>query len=140
MMALASALEALRMANRVAARNFYAWCLVGMDGLSTPASNGTFMQPYVSLQDLEAGEKIGMVFVCADSHAQEATTAELMAALRRLADNLVPPPALALRLAVSSPRISDWRLGFSLKTLSMKREMDSKPWRSTLKGHSPRSS
>jgi transcriptional regulator GlxA family with amidase domain len=45
MIALASAVDALRMANRVAPREAYTWSLATLDGKPASASNGLQMAP-----------------------------------------------------------------------------------------------
>ena len=45
LIALSSAVEVLRMANRVTKQDIYEWSLASLDGLPTPASNGLSMSP-----------------------------------------------------------------------------------------------
>ena len=49
MIALASAVDALRMANRVTRREAYTWTLATLDGKPAAASNGLSMAPTVAL-------------------------------------------------------------------------------------------
>jgi AraC family transcriptional regulator, glycine betaine-responsive activator len=87
LIALSSAVEALRMANRVAEQDVYEWTLASMDGKAVPASNGLSMSPTLAI------ERIGpanIVFVCGGVNVEQAVTPELIAELRRLAQRLVP--------------------------------------------------
>jgi AraC family transcriptional regulator, glycine betaine-responsive activator len=49
LIALSSAVEALRMANRVAEQDVYEWTLASMDGRPVAASNGLSMSPTVAI-------------------------------------------------------------------------------------------
>lgn len=91
MIALASAIDALRMANRVSRREAYHWSLATLDGRPATASNGLQMAPTVAL-DQTAGADI--VFVVGGVHVERAVTPALLAALRRLAQKRVPLGAL----------------------------------------------
>jgi len=82
LIALSSAVEALRMANRVAKKEVYQWALASMDGVPVAASNGFSMAPTVVLAD--AGDA-QIVFVCGGVDIEAACTADVIAALRRLA-------------------------------------------------------
>ena len=82
LIALSSAVEALRMANRVAKKEIYQWTLASMDGAPVPASNGLSMAPTVALDDAGAAQ---IVFVCGGVDIEAACTSDVMAALRRLA-------------------------------------------------------
>ena len=87
LIALSSAVEALRMANRVAGQDVYEWSLASLDGAPASASNGLSMTPTVALDHIGPAN---IVFVCGGVDIERATTPELMAALRRLAQRLVP--------------------------------------------------
>lgn len=87
LIALSSAVEALRMANRVAGQEVYEWSLASLDGRPASASNGLSMTPTVALDHIGPAN---IVFVCGGVDIEKATTPELMAALRRLAQRLVP--------------------------------------------------
>ncbi|MEZ5639579.1 MAG: GlxA family transcriptional regulator [Burkholderiaceae bacterium] len=86
MLALASAIDALRMANRVSKRDLYEWTLATLDGEPVPASNGLSMSPTIALD--QAGPA-NIVFVVGGVQVEKATTAPLLAALRRLAQRHV---------------------------------------------------
>lgn len=89
--ALSSAVEALRMANRVAGQEAYEWSIVSLDGQPTPASNGLSLSPTLSV---EAMGPANIVFVCGGLEVERAATPELLALLRRLAQRHVPLGAL----------------------------------------------
>ena len=82
LIALSSAVEALRMANRVAKKEVYQWTLASMDGAPVAASNGLSMAPTVALDDADPAQ---IVFVCGGVDIEAACTSDVMAALRRLA-------------------------------------------------------
>ncbi|MFM2274925.1 MAG: hypothetical protein RL211_797 [Pseudomonadota bacterium] len=86
MIALASAVEALRMANRVTQQEVYEWSLASLDGNPVVASNGLTLSPTIPI------DKIGpanIVFVCGGVNVELTTTSELLSALRRLAQRHV---------------------------------------------------
>ena len=91
MIALASAVDALRMANRVTRGDAYAWRLATLDGKPATASNGLQMAPTLPI-DQTGGADI--VFVVGGVQVEKATTPSLLAALRRLAQKRVPLGAL----------------------------------------------
>ena len=82
LIALSSAVEALRMANRVAKKEVYQWALASMGGAPVVASNGLSMAPTVALADAGAAH---IVFVCGGVDIEDACTPDVVAALRRLA-------------------------------------------------------
>ena len=91
MIALSSAVEALRMANMVTGEAVYDCPIVSIDGEPTPASNGLQLAPTVPL------EKIGPVdilFVCGGVDVQAAATPKVLSSLRRLAERRIPLGAL----------------------------------------------
>ena len=91
MIALTSAVEPLRMANRVCQRDVYDWSLVSLDGRPVTASNGLSLAPTVALDDMG---RVNVVFVCGGVNVQQAVTRELLSALRRLAQHRVALGAL----------------------------------------------
>jgi len=86
MIALTSAVEPLRMANRLCRRDVYAWSLVSLDGRPVEASNGLALSPTVALEQMGP---VNVVFVCGGVDVQQAVTRELLSALRRLAQRRV---------------------------------------------------
>jgi transcriptional regulator GlxA family with amidase domain len=91
MIALTSAVEPLRMANRLCARDVYEWSLASLDGRPVAASNGMTLAPTVPL---DAIGPVHVVFVCGGVHVQQAVDRELLGALRRLAQRHVSLGAL----------------------------------------------
>ena len=61
LIALSSAVEALRMANRVAGQEAYQWSIASMGGHPVAASNGLALAPTVALADVAQAQ---MVLVC----------------------------------------------------------------------------
>ena len=87
MIAVANAVEALRMANRVSNQPAYHWQLTTLDGSAAQASNGLTMAPTVPLAQMRDLE---LVFVCGGVNVSNAVTPKLLSALRRLAEQRVP--------------------------------------------------
>lgn len=86
MIALSSAVEPLRMANRICKRDAYEWSILSLDGAPVPASNGLTLSPTLPL---ERGAGWNVIFVCGGIDVQRATTPALVAALRRLAQRKI---------------------------------------------------
>lgn len=82
MIALANALEVLRMANRASGENLYRWTIVTPDGQPARASNGLPLSPTVALAQAESPD---IVFVCGGVRVRAACDAALDACLVRLA-------------------------------------------------------
>jgi len=91
MIALSSAVEALRMANMVTGETVYDWSIVSMDGQPTPASNGLQLAPTIPLEQMGA---VDILFVCGGVDVRNAVTPKILSALRRLAERRVPLGAL----------------------------------------------
>ena len=81
MIALSSAIEALRMANRISQQNVYQWTLASLGGQPVAASNGLTLSPTVALEDIGQAD---IVFVCGGIDIEAACTAPLVAALRKI--------------------------------------------------------
>jgi transcriptional regulator GlxA family with amidase domain len=91
MIALSSAVEALRMANLVAGQAVYDWSIVSVDGEPTPASNGLQLAPTLPLE--KAGP-VDIFFVCGGVDVKAGVSPKILSSLRRLADRGVPLGAL----------------------------------------------
>jgi transcriptional regulator GlxA family with amidase domain len=91
MIALSSAVEALRMANMVAGETVYDWSIVSMDGQPTPASNGLQLAPTIAMEQVGT---VDILFVCGGIDVRNAVTPKILSALRRLAERRVPLGAL----------------------------------------------
>jgi len=87
MIALTSAVEPLRMANRLCKQEVYKWSIVSLDGQPVAASNGLSLSPTVALDQMGPAN---VVFVCGGVNVQQAVTQDLLGALRRLAQRHVP--------------------------------------------------
>jgi transcriptional regulator GlxA family with amidase domain len=85
--ALSSAIEALRMANRVLGRDAYEWMVVSEDGLPVTASNGLALSPTRAVDDMGAPN---IFFVCGGLDVRKAATPSVLGLLRRLAQHHVP--------------------------------------------------
>lgn len=86
MIALSSAVEPLRMANRICNQEAYEWSIASLDGQPVAASNGLSFSPTVALDDVAP---VNVIFVCGGINVQQAVTPQLLAALRRLAQRRV---------------------------------------------------
>ena len=91
MIALANAVEPLRMANIITGQTVYEWAIVSLDGSPTPASNGLQLSP---TDALEAADEVDIFFVVGGVNVQQAVSPKVLAALRRLAERRVPLGAL----------------------------------------------
>lgn len=80
MLSFASAVECLRIANRMAGRDAYTWTLLGENGENVTCSAGTTFAVDGDLGDLQRDDTI---LVCAGVNVQGATSKKLLAWLRR---------------------------------------------------------
>ena len=80
MLCFASAVEALRIANRMAGQELYSWLLVSEGGTAVKCSNGTVFQVDMGLEELNRDDT---VFLCGGLDVQDATTRRLLGWLRR---------------------------------------------------------
>ncbi len=81
LIALSSAIEVLRMANRIVGDNDYTWQLCTLDGHPARSSAGMQLGP---VQRLDACEHAEIVFVCGGMNIQKAVTPNVLQALRYL--------------------------------------------------------
>jgi AraC family transcriptional regulator, glycine betaine-responsive activator len=91
LIAVANALEPLRMANRLVGKPAYEWSVISMDGRAAEASSGLTLSPTGALENLGA---VDILFVCGGVNVRDAVSPPLLTALRRLADRRVPLGAL----------------------------------------------
>src|SRR5277367_3921066 len=91
LIAVANALEPLRMANRLVGNEVYEWSVISMDGRAADASSGLSLSPTGALDKLGP---VDILFVCGGINVREAVSPALLTALRRLADRRVPLGAL----------------------------------------------
>ncbi|MFZ4710771.1 MAG: AraC family transcriptional regulator, partial [Zwartia sp.] len=80
LIALASALDPLRIANRYISRK-YEWQIISTDGEPVPDANGSKLEVDCSIDEVD---HLGTLFVCADHHAERAATKRVIAWLKRL--------------------------------------------------------
>jgi AraC family transcriptional regulator, glycine betaine-responsive activator len=91
LIAVANAIEPLRMANRLVGKEVYAWSVISLDGQSTDASSGLALSPTGALEKLGA---VDILFVCGGINVREAVSPALLVALRRIADRGIALGAL----------------------------------------------
>ena len=89
--AFSSAVEPLRMANRMRGVPLYRWRIVSVGGAPVTSSNGLVVQVD---GDLRSGENAGLVFVCAGERVQHHVDKTCIAWLRRLAQRRIPLGAI----------------------------------------------
>ena len=77
-LAFFSAIEPLRVANRLSGRNLFSWQIASVDGAPVTASNGMRLIADTRL------DEAAVLIVCAGFDHQAAETPKLMAALRML--------------------------------------------------------
>jgi transcriptional regulator GlxA family with amidase domain len=80
MLAFASAIEPLRIANRVLGRPGYVWLLAGEGGEQATCSNGTSFKLDIGLEEIERDD---VLLVCGGIDVQRATTRGVLNWLRR---------------------------------------------------------
>ncbi len=80
MLCFASAVESLRIANRMSGRTLYTWVLAGEGGDTATCSNGTVFKLDMDLGELSRED---VVMVCGGIAVQEATTKKMLNWLRR---------------------------------------------------------
>ena len=80
MLCFASAIEALRIANRTAGSELYSWLIIGEGGESVACSNGCSFQLDADLAELERDDTI---MLCGGIDIQAATTKKLLNWVRR---------------------------------------------------------
>ena len=87
MIAFTSAIEPLRIANRLAGRTLYRWRLVSRDGAAVAASNGIALQVDVGIADAEppASGVLPAVVLCGGLGSEHYQNKEVLAWLRRWA-------------------------------------------------------
>lgn len=81
--AVANAVEPLRMANSISGQLAYEWVITSLDGQPVSASNGLSLSPTVGLDQIGRPD---IVFVCGGRKVRDAVTPTLLAALRRLSE------------------------------------------------------
>lgn len=82
MMAFMTAVEPLRVANRMAGRQLFSWQILSLDGGPVTASNGMTV---VADSSYEAVEQLPMLFICASFEPERFADRSLLTWLRRMA-------------------------------------------------------
>lgn len=80
MLCFASAVESLRIANRMSGKQLYSWVLAGEGGVEATCSNGTVFRLEMDLAELNRDDT---VMVCGGVDVQSATTRKMLNWLRR---------------------------------------------------------
>ena len=80
LLCFSTAIESLRIANRMAGRILYEWTVIGEGGVSAACSAGTVFQLDSDLDEMMRGDTI---MVCSGIDVQTATTKKILAWLRR---------------------------------------------------------
>ena len=81
LIAVANAIEPLRMANRLVGKEVYDWSVISLDGRAVDSSSGLALTPARALDKLGT---VDILFVCGGVNVREAVSPALLAALRRL--------------------------------------------------------
>lgn len=84
MIAFASAIEVLRMANHISGKSLYEWCVVTPDGRPVASSSGIAPTPTSTYED--AGP-IDLLFVCGGTNVTRFVDDKVLALLRRIAQD-----------------------------------------------------
>jgi AraC family transcriptional regulator, glycine betaine-responsive activator len=91
LIAVANAIEPLRMANRLVGKEVYEWSVISLDGAPSESSSGLELSPTATLDKLEP---LDILFVCGGINIREAVSPALLVALRRFADRRIALGAL----------------------------------------------
>ncbi len=97
LLAFASALDALRMANRLSGQTLYTWQLLGQELEPVVSSSTLALQPDQRLAD---AKKLDLLLVCGGEHIQDVGNKSLFNALRRLAQSKAQLGALCTGASV----------------------------------------
>ncbi len=80
MLCFASAVESLRIANRMSGKDLYSWMLIGEGGVSVTCSNGSEFKLQADLTELNRNDT---VMICGGIDVQSATTKKVLNWMRR---------------------------------------------------------
>jgi transcriptional regulator GlxA family with amidase domain len=86
MIAFSSAIEVLRMANYLSGKPLYSWCVISPDGQPVASSNGLALAP---TSTYETAGPLDLVFVCGGTSVTRFVDDQVLALLRRIADDKV---------------------------------------------------
>ncbi len=71
---MSSAIEPLRMANRISGQDFYSWRTIGETGEDVVASDGLSVNADYSIDDIDVLSNLDIVIVCGGRRIEESTT------------------------------------------------------------------
>jgi len=91
MIAFASAVEPLRMANRLSENNIYSWVTISADGLPVTASNGLTLTPDRNISDTSG---LDIIFLCGGVDIERSYDKTLLFWIRKLAHKKMPIGAI----------------------------------------------
>ena len=119
--AFSSALEPLRMANRMSGRTLYRWRVVSADGSAVASSGNLLVQVDGSFEIVETAD---LVVVCAGEHVQRHVGRVWLAWLRRLAQRRIPLGAVCTGayLLASADLLGGYRCTIHWENLASLRE------------------
>lgn len=84
LISLASAIEPLRMANRILAKDYYSWVIITETGEPVRASDGIDINTNASIKDSQIIEKLDVVFVCGGINVESNHNVEILKWLRTI--------------------------------------------------------
>ncbi|TVQ34868.1 MAG: GlxA family transcriptional regulator [Geminicoccaceae bacterium] len=85
MLAFTSAIEPLRIANRLREHDLYRWTTASKDGAPVRAANGVEVAAEIALDEVDFGGRAPLVLVCSDLEAERIRDDELFVWLRQAA-------------------------------------------------------
>ena len=80
---MSSAVEPLRMANRLSGEKFYSWRTIGQTGEDVVASDGLSVNADYSIDDPDVFSELDIIVVCGGRRVEESTTEPLLRWLKR---------------------------------------------------------
>jgi transcriptional regulator GlxA family with amidase domain len=121
MIAFSTAVEPLRMANRLRGEELYQWPVITADGQPVAASNGLELSPNCPAEQIDG---LDAMLVCAGAEVEDAWNREIAAALHKGARHRVPLGALCTGsyLLARAELINDYRATIHWERLASLRE------------------
>jgi transcriptional regulator GlxA family with amidase domain len=78
LISMSSAVEPLRMANRICEKDFYQWCTISQTGKQVTASDGLSINVDFAIEDPEVPGDLDAIIVCGGRRVEEHTTEPIM--------------------------------------------------------------